>query len=138
MAVAVLDASAIVALIRKEKGHGVIQQVVAAGAVVASTGLAEALIVCRRQGHSRTSADLAVDLGALGLRVEPVTYEDAVEMDYLTQVSDQAKNENSDIGSLSLGDVACLAVARRLELKVIASDGTWELLDLGVEVLPFR
>jgi ribonuclease VapC len=138
VAVAVLDASAVVALVRKEKGHGVIQQVVEAGALVASTGLAEALIVCRRLGHNRTSADLAADLTALGLEVEPVTDEDAIEMDYLTRVSDEAKAENPKIGALSLGDVACLAVARRLDLKVVASDGTWELLDLDVDVLPFR
>lgn len=115
-----------------------IQQVVKAGAVVASTGLAEALIVCRRLGHNRPTADLAADLASLGLQVEPVTAQDVVEIDYLTRVSDEAKAEKPRIGSLSLGDVACLAVARRLELKVVASDGTWELLDLGVEVLPFR
>lgn len=33
---------------------------------------------------------------------------------------------------------ACLAVAKRLDVPAVASDGTCEVLDLGVEVLPFR
>lgn len=138
MAKAVLDASAVVALVRQEHGWEAIKRIVAAGAVVAAPNLAEALIICRRRGHQRTSADLAADLAELGLQAEPLTAEDAPEIDYMVRASDDAKAKHPEVGALSLGDASCLAVARRLGLPAVASDSTWEVLGVGVQVLPFR
>jgi PIN domain nuclease of toxin-antitoxin system len=39
---------------------------------------------------------------------------------------------------LSLGDRACLALARHLRLPVVTSDGAWKDLDVGVEVFLIR
>jgi PIN domain nuclease of toxin-antitoxin system len=138
VAVAVLDASAVVALVMRERGFEVVRRVVTAGAVVASTGMTETLATCRRKGHRRTSDDLMADLIELGIRVEPLIEDDCLEMDFLLRRSDQERARNPELGALSLGDVACIAIARRLKLPVVASDGTWELLDVGVTILAFR
>lgn len=141
---AVLDASAIVALVLKERGADVVQQIIAAGvAGTTPTGLAEALTVCRRKGYQGSNADLLADLDQLGLRVEPLVAEDAKEMAFLLAASDRVGSGGGQnaakLGSLSLGDAACLAVAVRLGVPAVVSDGTWELLDVsGLSVRPFR
>jgi PIN domain nuclease of toxin-antitoxin system len=133
----VLDASAIVALIMKERGHEVISQIVRAGvAATTPTGLAEALAVCRRKGHGRSRDELAGDLAALGLTVESVEESDGVEMAFLLAKSDDLP---SGVGSLSLGDAACLAVAHRLGVPAVMSDAICKQLQgPGLTIQPFR
>lgn len=133
---AVLDASAVVAVLFKERGHEAVVKIIRAGAVVTPTGLAEALTVARRKGHRRSTTELLDDLGELGLMVEPIDVDDAEAMADLLRSSDEL--QDSRLGSLSLGDAACLAIAKRLGLPAVASDGTWEVLDIDVKVLPFR
>ncbi len=47
------------------------------------------------------------------------------------------EQEHPQLARLSIADATCLAVGRRLDLPVVADDTTWELLDPGVQVLPF-
>lgn len=126
-------------MVRKERGVETVEKIVRAGfAVTTPTGLAEALITCERKGYSRSREDLKEDLLELGLRVEPLLEEDAAEIAFLLSRSDDLRDDDR-IGRLSLGDSACLAVARRLGLLAVVSDGTWELLAVpGLEVRPFR
>ena len=141
---AVLDASAIVALVMRERGADVIVKLIEAGvATTTPTGLAEALITCRRKGYNSSHDDLVDDLRNLGLTIEPLVEADASEMAFLLARSDEIaardKSKAQKAGKLSLGDVACLAVAQRLGASAVVSDGTWELLDVrGLQVLPFR
>lgn len=141
---AVLDASAIVALVMRERGADTILKLLHAGiATTTPTGLAEALITCHRKGHRSSRDELAADLRNIGLSVEPLIEADAAEMAFLLARSDEiASREGADagkVGRLSLGDVACLAVAQRIEATAVVSDGTWELLAVrGLKVLPFR
>ena len=128
----------------RERGFDTVRQVISAGiATTTPTGLAEALITCRRKGYSGSRDELAGDLSGLGLAVEPIVEEDATEMAYLLELSDalgaQPSGDAGRVGRLSLGDVACLAVARRLDAVAVVSDGTWELLGIrDLKVLPFR
>lgn len=141
---AILDASAIVALVRREQGCDTVRKIIEAGVAAATpTGLAEALITCHRRGYDGTRSELASDLKELGLRIEPLTEEDAEEIAYLLERSDalgaKGGRDAAKLGSLSLGDAACLAVAQRLDASAVVSDGTWELLEVrGLRVLPFR
>ena len=41
-------------------------------------------------------------------------------------------------GGLSLGDRACLALARRYGARVLTADGTWTRFDIGVRVQAIR
>ena len=141
---AILDASAIVALVRRERGSDTVRKLISAGvASTTPTGLAEALITCHRKGYRGTRQQLADDLHELGLVVEPIVEADAVEMAHLLERSDERVAgqgmRTGTVGRLSLGDVACLAVARRLDAAAVVSDGTWELLEIpGLKVFPFR
>lgn len=138
MAVAVLDASALCALVLKELGHEVIERIVAAGVVSSTINLAETLTVCRRQGHRQPSEDLLADLSALGIEMSPVIDQDCLEIANLLRRSDELRDRDQRLGSLSIADATCIALGRRLELPVVASDSRWELLEVGVDVLPFR
>lgn len=138
MATAVLDASALVALVLRERGHDTVRRIVGAGTVTSATNMAETLAVCRRQGHRQPSDELLADLRELGLEVEPVTEDDCLEIAYLLRRSDELAAEQAASGSLSLADATCLAVGRRLDLPVVMSDSTWAVLEVGVTVLPFR
>lgn len=138
---AILDASAIVALVRKERGWEVVRHLVASGvAATTPTGLGEALITCSRRGYRGSRSELADDLRELGLVVEPLIEQDGEEIAILLERSDElAAWDGKPRGSLSLGDAACLAVARRLDVVAVVSDGTWEILAVpGLKVRPFR
>lgn len=141
---AILDASAIIAFVRRERGGDVVRELISAGfASTTPTGLAEALITCHRKGYRGTRDELADALRGFGLAVEPIVEDDAAEMAHLLARSDELSRRGtkakSATGKLSLGDAACLAVARRLEAAAVVSDSTWELLDVpGLKVLPFR
>lgn len=138
MAVVVLDASAIVAVLFKEKGYEAVLTLIKAGAVTPPTGIAEALNRARIKGHRLSQSDIADHLGDLGIEVEPLDMEDGVAMAEIQAAFAAAAHKQPKIGSLSLGDAACLAVARRLALPAVVSDGTWEVVDVGVKILPFR
>lgn len=134
-----LDASALVALVLKERGGDTVERIVRAGvATTTPTGLAEALITCGRKGYRHPRVELYDDLLEVGLQVEPLVEADALEMAFLLARSDALRDDDC-VGRLSLGDAACLAVAHRLGLPAVVSDGTWELLGVaGLEVRPFR
>lgn len=133
-----MDASALVAVVLKERGHDVLTTLLTAGsAITTPTGLAEALAICRRNGHRQSREELSSGLLGIGLTVEPIIEEDAAEMAFLLAKSDELPRNR--VGSLSLGDAACLAVAHRLDATAVMSDDTWEILDIpGLKIMPFR
>jgi len=134
----VLDASALVAIVLKERGHEVLMKIIMAGsATITPTGLAEALTVCRRNGHKQSREDLSNGLLDIGLTIEPIIEQDAVEIAFLLAKSDELPTRK--LGSLSLGDATCLAVAHRLDATAVMSDVTWEILGIpGLKIMPFR
>jgi len=136
---ALLDASALVAFVRNERGAEVIERLIRSR-VAATTplGLAETLITVERKGYARTRNDLHDDLLELGLMIEPVVENDALEIAFLLGRSDAVQVRHGS-ARLSLGDATCLAVAARLDVPAVMSDGAWEVLDVpGLKVRPFR
>jgi PIN domain nuclease of toxin-antitoxin system len=69
--------------------------------------------------------------------VEPVTEDDVLEV-FVLRRAEEERALYPEVGSISLGDATCLAVAKRLALPVIASDSAWDVLATGVTVHPFR
>lgn len=133
----VLDASALVALLRREKGWQAVEKIIESGnAVTSPTGLAETFDICRNKKSGMSHTEIWESLSLIGLRVEPLVEEDAIEIAFILEQADSA---NKNLGSLSLGDAVCLALGRRLEAVVVASDSFWEILDIpGIKVIPFR
>lgn len=135
-----LDASALVILLRKQKGWRAVEQLLQSGrAVTTVTGLAEAFNVCRIKHTGFSRADIWNALESLGLSIEPLIADDAAEIAFLQEYAERVAKERHHAGRLSLGDACCLAVGKRLGAVVAASDGFWELLEIeGVEIFQLR
>ena len=131
-----LDASALVILLLKQKGWHAVEQLLQSGrAVTTVTGLAEAFNICRIRHTGFSRADIWNALESLGLSIEPLTADDAVEIAYLQEYAEKVVKERNHAGNLSLGDACCLAVGKRLGAVVVASDGFWDLLKIhSVEI----
>jgi PIN domain nuclease of toxin-antitoxin system len=118
---AVLDASAILALLFNEPGAERVADVIAAGATVGTVNLAEAATVLVRNDRDLKLLDTVRD----HVTLEPFTSEDANAAALYPGVAARG---------LSLGDRACLALADRLTAPVITAERAWADLTLGISV----
>lgn len=83
--------------------------------------------------HSESGRDPEVEyqkLLAWRMELHPFTTEDAVEVAQLIDAT--------HAHGLSMGDRACLALARRLSLPAITSDAAWAQIDVGVDIRLIR
>lgn len=129
----VLDASALLAHLRDEPGADVVAEAIASGAVISTVNLAEVFSRVADQGGD--PAKLAAELTQSGLldgaiTVEPFTAADAIDAGRLRPLTRDA--------GLSLGDRACLALARRLDAPALTADTDWQGVAHGVELRPIR
>ena len=129
----VLDASALLAHLRDEPGADVVADAIASGAVISTVNLAE--VFSRVADRGEDPAKLAAELTQSGLldgaiTVEPFTAADAIEAGRLRPLTRDA--------GLSLGDRACLALARRLDAPALTADTDWQGVAHGVELRPIR
>jgi PIN domain nuclease of toxin-antitoxin system len=129
----VLDASALLAHLRDEPGADVVAEAIASGAVISTVNLAE--VFSRVADRGGDPAKLAAELTQSGLldgaiTVEPFTAADAIETGRLRPLTRDA--------GLSLGDRACLALARRLDAPALTADTDWQGVAHGVELRPIR
>lgn len=129
----VLDASALLAHLRDEPGADVVAEAIASGAVISAVNLAE--VFSRVADRGGDPAKLAAELTQSGLldgaiTIEPFTVADAIDAARLRPLTRDA--------GLSLGDRACLALARRLDAPALTADSEWQGAAHGVEVQPIR
>lgn len=125
--VAVLDASAVLALIQKEPGGAQVVGYLQDGCMSAAN-YAEVLFVLGRAG-----IEIGVARGliaALRIEVVPMTAEIAATAATLGATGSRY--------GLSLGDRACLATAADRNIPVVTADRVWAELDLGVDVIAIR
>ena len=130
---AVLDASALLAYLRDESGADLVADVIATGASISTVNLGEVLSrVADRGGDPARVSRRMTDRGLLAgaVAVEPFTSADAVEVARLRPVTREH--------GLSLGDRACLALAKRLDAPVLTADSAWAKLDLPLELRQIR
>ena len=123
----VLDASALLCLLNDERGA---DRVLAAlpRAVIGAANLAE--VVGKLVDRGLSEDEVAEMLSALDLDVKPMTRAQAIAAGYL-------RASTASLG-LSLGDRACLALARELERPALTADKAWRAVKvkgLKVEVL---
>ena len=123
----VLDASALLAFLNREPGADAVGPLVESSVISSvnwvevlqrATALGMEILVVRRY------------LGSFGLGVLPFTAEDAEQVAQLWSSTRPA--------GLSLGDRACLSLAKRLGLPALTADRAWEALNLDVEVRLIR
>lgn len=127
MSAAVLDASAVLALLNDEPGADRVASALAR-ACINAVNLAEVMGRLRRAGVGREECARAV--GCLPLEVVPfdrALAAEAAELETLTAGS-----------GLSLGDRACLATARLRRQPALTADRAWLKLDVGVRVVTIR
>ena len=130
---AVLDASALLALLKGEPGAERVAEALEQGAYLSAVNLAEVLSKLADWGEDPAEAQARMaQVGLLGAAVEvlPFTGEDALEVARLRAMTRAY--------GLSFGDRACLALARRLGLPALTAERAWAELDLGIPVEVLR
>jgi len=125
----VLDASAVLAWLFRERGEQLVDRMLEHGAL-STVNLAEVLY--RSDEAGMEIEGLEQDLKALGLRLVSFTDGDAR---LVPEIRRAARRERQ---RLSLADCCCLAMGVRLNLPVVGGDQAWESLQLGVDVHPIR
>jgi PIN domain nuclease of toxin-antitoxin system len=133
MAGAVFDASALLAYLHREPGAALVADAIAEGAAISTVNLAEALSHLAAGGVDPVQAAEKLKQEGLldgALTVEPFTTADAIEAARLRPLTRSA--------GLSLGDRACLALARRLGAPALTADSAWADLALDVELRLIR
>ncbi len=127
MADAVLDSSAILAVLLSEPGAESVSSIMSQS-LVSVANEAEVITVLIRNG---SPPDRAVGL------VRDLTYE-IVDLDPALARRAGTLWHDVKAKSLSLGDRCCLALAERERLPVVTSDTQWAKLPIEVEVRLFR
>lgn len=119
----VLDASALLALLKGEAGKEVVARGMD-GAAISTVNLCEVL---RRVGTlAQPVENLPARLKELGLQFVAFGEDDAEEAARLTAVG-------RPLG-LSLADGACLALAGRMRRVALTADRVWSDLDVGIRI----
>ena len=123
MAKVVLDASALLAYLRSEKG-----------AERVASDIGDAIISA--VNHAEVVSKLLLRGATLAVVQKALSYLELDVIDFDRELAESAGeliSQTSRMG-LSLGDRACLALAAREALPVLTADRAWSNLDIGVEV----
>jgi ribonuclease VapC len=126
--VCVLDASALLAFLQKEKGHELVGRALMEGAAISQINLAEVVTKLTEAGMPAA----AIYRGLVLPNLELVDFDTA--MAYRVGLLSIATRPIK----LSMGDRACLALAQLLKLPVLTTDKAWDSLKLGVVVYVIR
>ena len=127
MAQAVLDASAVLALLAGEKGGEQVEQLLGS-VLISAVNLAEVLA---KLGDRGVSVEEQRQIRQ-GLDVEVRGF------DELSAWTSAGLRSATRTHGLSIGDGACLALAVQESLPVLTTDRQWSKLDLGVEIRVLR
>lgn len=129
MTAAVLDSSAMIALLMAEPGEARVRERLS-GAVMSNVNLAEVIAWFARRGAAR-DAVLAM-LATLPVEFVTFDFEQAAAAGLMVAATRKA--------GLSLGDCACLALAASREADALTADRAWLKIgnDVGVEVIVIR
>jgi ribonuclease VapC len=118
----------VLALLHEEPGADAVEAALDGAVVMSTVNLSE--VLQKAEQHGVDTEGLEFDLQALGVRLYPFDVGSAREAADLWPVTKP--------GGLSLGDRACLALARALGGVAVTTDAGWgtiEGLDVSVEVV---
>lgn len=114
-----LDASAIIVLIKKEKGFQLVDDILANSAI-SSVNFSELISALAREGISPEDIDLMTE----NIIPEIIPFDHSLSI-RTGKLADVTKSKG-----LSLGDRACIATALQLDLPVYTADRVWAELDI--------
>ncbi len=123
----VLDASALLTLLNAEEGAESVQQFLP-DAVISTVNFAE--VVSRLSAVGMPENEIREALSILALEIVPFDEEQAFHAGFLYP-------QTKALG-LSLGDRACLALARTEGVPAITADHVWKKLEIGTTVKLIR
>lgn len=124
---AVLDASAVLALLNNEPGAAKVGAALN-GATISAVNLAE--VAAKLSDYGMAQGDIETALGNLALGVTPLH-----ETDAYASAALRAPTRSS---GLSLGDRCCLALGQSRGEPVLTADRQWTKLSLGITVTAIR
>jgi len=127
MADVVLDASALLAHLRGEPGGDLVADRLSGG-MICAVNWAE--VIQKLVDDGLGDETIRIALGDLSIDIVGFDIALAEEAGRLRRATPQ--------GGLSLGDRACLALARRERSPVLTADRAWAELDLDIEVVLIR
>ena len=133
VAVAVLDASALIAFLYDEPGTHRVEAVLGRGALMSMVNWAEVVADMAARGET-------VEVSAPRARrvIEKVGTLELVPFDEgHAHESARLRMPTKSLG-LSLGDRACLSLGRIRRLPVLTTDGAWRSLRLSIKVVLIR
>jgi ribonuclease VapC len=124
---AVLDSSAIIAWLRDEPGRATVDDQIRS-ATVSAVNLAE--VVGKLVDKGLSPEEAVATASEIPCDVEP--------FDRALALAAGALRAETRRHGLSLGDRACLALAKREELPAITADRAWAQVEVGVEIRMLR
>ena len=124
---AVLDASAVLALLADEPGADDVETLLD-GSAMSTVNVSE--VLQRSIQHGIETEGLEYDLQGLGVDLYPFDVDQARATAELWERAPRA--------GLSLGDRACLSLAGGLRAVAVTTDRRWSRLDVGVSVRVIR
>lgn len=127
MTEAVIDASALLALLKAEPGAETVFEAIPT-AVISAVNLSE--VIAKLTSRGMPGETIKQTLKALELEVIPFDEEQAYQAGLL-----RASTQTSGI---SLGDRACLSLAKMLGVAALTADKTWGKLKIGVIIRVIR
>lgn len=123
----IFDASALLALLRREPGGEDAQRYLA-DATISTVNLSEAVAVLIRKGMPPEAAQDAVE--ELELELVPFDCDQAYRTARLAPITAAR--------GLSLGDRACLALAQARSQTALTAEREWDQIDTGVRIVRIR
>jgi ribonuclease VapC len=124
---AVIDASALLALLNDEPGADVVAEALQQG-VISAVNLSEVVAKLCDAGMPEKAIHQA--LQPLGIEIVPFDEDQAYQAGLL-------RASTQDFG-ISLGDRACLSLAKKLGIDALTADRAWTELSIGVTIKVIR
>ena len=122
----VVDASAVIAFVRRERGFETVQEWLP-GAKLSAVNFAE--VLQKLVSNDQERLFLHGVIASFGIRV--------IDLDWSMAEHVARIYPNASKG-VSMADRSCLALGIQSGLPVITGDHMWKQLDVGVEVIVFR
>lgn len=123
----VIDASALLALLNAEQGADIVTETLLGG-VISAVNLSEVIAKLCDAGMPEKAVRQAIQ--PLGLDIVPFDEEQSYQAGLL-------RTSTQDMG-ISLGDRACLSLAKMLGVVALTADRAWTGLSVGVTVKIIR